>query len=116
MFVCWCEWGAGEPGVEADEVERGADQDGVQSGFGQAAVACAAGAGVVDHVEPLPGYAPELNPVEQCWAWIKNGPLANYCAANLNDLTDAAGHALDRLRKRPELLAPFLRHTGLDWA
>ena len=66
-------------------------------------------------VEPLPGYAPELNPVEQCWAWIKNGPLANYCAANLADLTDAAGRALDRLRKRPELLTPFLRHTGLDW-
>lgn len=66
-------------------------------------------------VEPLPGYAPELNPVEQCWAWAKNGPLANYCAANLADLTDAADRALDRLRKQPELLTPFLRHTGLDW-
>ena len=67
-------------------------------------------------VQPLPGYAPELNPVEQAWAWIKNGPLANYCAPALADLTDAAGHALDQLRKRPELLTPFLRHTGLDWA
>ena len=66
-------------------------------------------------VEPLPGYAPELNPVEQCWAWAKNGPLAHFCAANLADLTDAAGRALDQLRKRPELLIPFLRHTGLDW-
>ena len=66
-------------------------------------------------VEPLPGYAPELNPVEQCRAWAKNGPLAHYCAADLAELTDAAGHALDRLRKRPELLIPFLRHTGLDW-
>jgi putative transposase len=66
-------------------------------------------------VVPLPGYAPELNPVEQAWAWIKNGPLANFCAANLTDLTDAADRALDRLRKRPELLTPFLRHTGLDW-
>jgi transposase len=27
-------------------------------------------------------YAPELNPVEQLWAWIKNGPLAHHCAAN----------------------------------
>jgi len=66
-------------------------------------------------VEPLPGYAPELNPVEQCWAWVKNGPLAHYGAADLADLTDAAGCALDRLRKQPELLTPFLRHTGLDW-
>ncbi len=67
------------------------------------------------HVETLPGYAPELNPVEQCWAWVKNGPLAHFCAATLADLADAADHALDRLRKRPELLTPFLRHTGLDW-
>jgi transposase len=67
-------------------------------------------------VEPLPGYAPELNPVEQCWAWIKNGPLANYCAANITELTGTAGRALERLRKHPELLTPFLRHTGLDWA
>jgi transposase len=67
-------------------------------------------------VEPLPGYAPELNPAEQAWAWIKNGPLANYCAADLADLTETAGRALERLRKRPELLTPFLRHTGLDWA
>jgi hypothetical protein len=42
--------------------------------------------------------------------------LANYRAADLADLTDAAGRALDRRRKRPELLTPFLRHTGLDWA
>ncbi|WP_157436839.1 transposase [Actinospica robiniae] len=59
-------------------------------------------------VEPLPGYAPELNPVEQCWAWAKNKPPAHYCATDLADLSDAAGHALDRLRKRPELLTPFL--------
>jgi hypothetical protein len=55
-------------------------------------------------------------PVEQCWAWIKNGPLANYSAANITELTGAAGRALDRLRKQPELLTLFLRHTGLDWA
>lgn len=66
-------------------------------------------------VQPLPGYAPELNPVEQAWAWVKNGPLAHYCAPTITELTDAAGRALDRLRKHPELLTPFLRHTGLDW-
>lgn len=67
-------------------------------------------------VEPLPGYAPELNPVEQAWAWVKNAVLAQYCAPTLADLADAADRALDRLRKHPELLTPFLRHTGLDWA
>ena len=68
------------------------------------------------HVEQLPGYAPELNPVEQVWAWVKNGPLAHYCAPTITELADAADRALDRIRKRPELLTPFLRHTGLDWA
>jgi len=42
-------------------------------------------------MEPLPGYAPELDPVEQVWAWIKNGPLANYCVPTSGSLiTDAA--------------------------
>jgi transposase len=66
-------------------------------------------------VVPLPGYAPELDPVEQCWAWIKNGPLSNYRAATLAEMTQAADRALNRLRQHPELLIPFLRHTGLDW-
>jgi transposase len=66
-------------------------------------------------VEPLPGYAPELDPVEQAWAWIKNGPLARYCAPTLAALTDAAGRALETLRRRPELFTAFLRHAGLDW-
>jgi transposase len=66
-------------------------------------------------VEPLPGYAPELDPVEQVWAWIKNGPLAQYCAPTLAALTDAAGRALETLRRRPELFTAFLRHAGLAW-
>lgn len=66
-------------------------------------------------VEVLPGYAPELNPVEQAWAWIKNGPLAQLCAPDLAALTDAAGRALNTLRLRPELFPAFLRHAGLDW-
>ena len=66
-------------------------------------------------VEPLPGYAPELDPVEQAWAWIKNGPLANYCAATLAELTDTAGQALEALRRRPDLFTAFLRHAGLAW-
>ena len=39
---------------------------------------------------------PELNPVEQAWAWVKNGPLAHYCAPTLADLTDTASGSLDQ--------------------
>jgi len=67
-------------------------------------------------VQVLPGYAPELNPTEQVWAWIKNGPLAQLCAPTLAALTDAADRALNAVRLRPELLLAFLRHAGLDWA
>ncbi len=30
-------------------------------------------------VERLPAYAPELNPVEYLWAWLKRHALANFC-------------------------------------
>src|SRR5215813_773315 len=31
-------------------------------------------------VEPLPGYAPDLNPLEQAWGNVKSQELANLCA------------------------------------
>ena len=34
----------------------------------------------------LPPYAPDLNPVEYLWAWLKRHALANYCPANLDEL------------------------------
>ena len=36
----------------------------------------------------LPPYAPELNPVEYLWAWLKRHALANYCPENLSELTN----------------------------
>ena len=32
--------------------------------------------------EYLPAYSPELNPVEQCWQWIKKVKLANRASRN----------------------------------
>ena len=34
-------------------------------------------------VERLPGYAPELNPVEQIWGNIKGRELANLCPVDI---------------------------------
>ncbi|NUY06264.1 hypothetical protein G5S42_43915 [Paraburkholderia sp. JPY169] len=34
----------------------------------------------------LPGYAPDLNPVEYLWAWLKRHALANFCPDNLAEL------------------------------
>lgn len=38
----------------------------------------------------LPPYAPDLNPVEHLWAWLKPHALANYCS---NDLSEQAVRA-----------------------
>ena len=46
-------------------------------------------------VEPLPGYAPELNPVEQVWGNVKGGELANVCADDLAGLRHADQAAVD---------------------
>lgn len=67
------------------------------------------------HIELLPTAAPELNPVEQVWAWIKGGPLANLAPPDLDQLADAAGRALNQLGHRFPLLTAFLRHTELTW-
>ena len=49
-------------------------------------------------VERLPGYAPDLNPVETLWSNIKGQELANRCAEDLEELDVAvrAGMARDR--------------------
>lgn len=61
----------------------------------------------------LPGYAPELNPAEGLWGELKNGPLANLTARNLDEVTTAARHALRRVQYQPDLLNGFLAETGL---
>jgi len=64
-------------------------------------------------VYQLPGYAPELNPAEGLWGELKNGPLANLTARNLDEVTTAARHALRLVQHRPDLLNGFLTETGL---
>jgi transposase len=64
--------------------------------------------------EDFPGYAPELNPDEQVWNWTKNGPLANRPAADTDWLFDHLIDGLMELRQRPDLLAAFIKHSGLQ--
>lgn len=50
------------------------------------------------HVERLPAYAPELNPVEYLWAYWKKHELANFCPKDVWQLSHAASQALKRIR------------------
>jgi transposase len=64
--------------------------------------------------EDFPGYAPDLNPDEQVWNWTKRGPLANRPADDAERLFDHLIESLTELQQRPDLLAAFVDHSGLD--
>jgi transposase len=65
-------------------------------------------------VEPLPGYAPELNPVEALWANLKGVELANLAGDTLQEVTAAAEHGIHRIGHTHHLAYSFLRHCGLS--
>jgi hypothetical protein len=65
-------------------------------------------------VEPLPGYAPDLNPVEALWSSLKGMELANLAGDTLNDVIAAAERGIQRIRDTHHLAYSFLRHCGLS--
>jgi transposase len=64
-------------------------------------------------VERLPGYAPDLNPVEGLWGNVKGTELANLCADTIDQASGAAYAAIDRIRVDTALAFAFLHHSGL---
>jgi transposase len=64
-------------------------------------------------IEQLPGYAPDINPVEQAWGNLKSRELANLCRDTIDEVADVAEHGLDRIGTDAELCLAFLRHAGL---
>jgi transposase len=65
-------------------------------------------------VERLPGYAPDLNPVEGLWANLKGIELANLAADALEEVTAAAERGIQRIRHSHWLAYSFLRQCGLS--
>jgi len=63
--------------------------------------------------EKFPGYAPELNPDEGVWSYTKYARLANLAPRDTSELRLRVAQELTRLRKRPDLLRSFIRHTKL---
>lgn len=64
-------------------------------------------------LEWLPGYAPELNPVEHIWSYLKEHELPNLCPRELWQLSTAARDALRRMRRRPTLVTAFWKQAEL---
>ena len=64
-------------------------------------------------LEALPGYAPDLNPLDQgIWHHLKNVELANVCSTTLHHLRHELRQAVARLRSKPRLIHGAIRHAG----
>jgi DDE superfamily endonuclease len=61
----------------------------------------------------LPGYAPDLNPVEGIWSVLKRGVLANLAVASFAHLVQVIRHGLKKIQYQPGLLEGCLAGTGL---
>jgi transposase len=64
----------------------------------------AQGAAARLQLEQLPGYAPELNPDEGIWNYLKHVELGNLCCADLAELHLELGLAVKRLRHKRQVL------------
>jgi transposase len=65
------------------------------------------------HVEALPSYAPDLNPVEWLWQHVKDVELHNLTCLDLEQLHMELHLALGRTRQRTELVQSFFEAAGL---
>ena len=61
----------------------------------------------------LPPYAPDLNPVEYAWSYLKTGTMANLAPTQLEVLTAAARRGHRGLQRNQLLLRSFLAHSPL---
>lgn len=72
----------------------------------------AAGAAKRSRLIRLPAYAPELNPDEGVWYWLKRS-LGNFCCQDMPELKYELRLAIARLRRRPHLVQSFFQKAGL---
>jgi transposase len=65
-------------------------------------------------LEQLPGYAPELNPDEGIWAYLKYVELRNVCCTDLDDLHHHLRLATARLRHKRHVIRGCVVHSGYE--
>lgn len=64
-------------------------------------------------IECLPAYAPELNPAEYVWAYLKHHALPNVCPKDLWQLGEGARRSLKRMRRRRPLITSCWKQASL---
>lgn len=65
------------------------------------------------HLEWLPPYAPDLNPLEWLWTHLKDVEMRNLACLDLEQLHMEFHLALGRTRQRPSLVLSFFAGAGL---
>lgn len=65
------------------------------------------------HLETLPAYAPDLNPDEGVWQYLKNVELHNVACQDLPQLRRELSLAIMRLRSKPHIVRSFFAEAGL---
>jgi transposase len=66
-------------------------------------------------LEMLPPWAPDHNPVEPVWSWLKYGELANFTPEGIDPLDDAVIDRLVELQFDPELLRALWDRSKLPF-
>lgn len=66
------------------------------------------------HLERLPGYAPDLNPDEGVWNYLKNVEMRNLCCHDLVELRHELRKAIARLRRKVQVIKSFVKLAGLE--
>jgi transposase len=64
------------------------------------------------HLEQLPSYAPDLNPDEGIWNYLKRVELGNVCCSDLAQLNRDLIRARERLRHKQEIIKSCSRQCG----
>lgn len=71
-----------------------------------------AGAAKRLQLEQLPAYAPDVNPDEGIWNYLKRVELANRCCPDLSALALALRRAKERLRYKRTVIQACCRQAG----
>lgn len=66
------------------------------------------------HLAQFPSYAPELNPDEGVWHYLKNVELKNLCCHDIQELRDELRKAIARLRHKTDVIQGFIRQAQLN--
>ena len=64
------------------------------------------------HLEHLPGYAPDLNPAEGIWNYLKRVELGNVCCSDFDHLYREIIRAKERLRHKQAIIISCSRQCG----